>query len=83
MQGQGVTYVHGWVCEVHEQHKGGGSNGSSLLQTVAMVHMDVDMKGSFQLLVRPLDPRLLSEAHLLSKDRHYGCSPLCSTAFIA
>lgn len=77
-EGEMLTYVHGGVGDVHEEHKRAGGDGEGLLPGALVVHVDVDMEGGFHLLPGPLPPRLLREAHVLGKDGHYACPPLCT-----
>ena len=53
---RGLTYVHGGVGDVHEQHQRAGGNGKGLLPAAVVVHEDVDMEGGFHLLACPLPP---------------------------
>lgn len=73
----GVTYVHGGVSEVHEQHQGGCQDSPAPLQTAPLVQVDVHMQASLSLLPGPLAPGLLGEAHLLGKDGHNLGPALC------
>jgi len=74
----GLTYVHGGVGCMHEEHKGGGGDGCCLLQPTLAIQVDVNVEGGFQVLPCPLAPGLLCEAHLLCKDGHDLCAPLCT-----
>ena len=73
----GLTYVHGGVGCMHEQHKGRGGDGCSLLQATLAIQVYVNVEGGFQVLLCPLAPGLLCEAHLLGKDGHNLCASLC------
>lgn len=75
----GLTYVHGGVGRMHEEHKGRGGDGCSLLQAILAIQVDVNVEGGFQVLLCPLAPGLICEAHFLGKDGHNLCTPLCKT----
>ena len=45
--GRGLTYVHGGVGDVHEQHQRAAGNGKALLPAALVVHVDIDMEGGF------------------------------------
>lgn len=54
--GRGLTYVHGGVGDVHEQHQRAAGNGKGLLPAALVVHVNVHMERGFQLLTCPLPP---------------------------